>query len=69
MKEMGYGQAYRYAHDEPNAYAAGQRYLPDGVAPQQWYRPTDRGLEAKVAERLAWLRSLDAAARPGDDPA
>ncbi|RPH40900.1 MAG: replication-associated recombination protein A, partial [Burkholderiales bacterium] len=52
MKEMGYGQAYRYAHDEPNAYAAGQSYFPDGVAPQQWYRPTDRGLEGKVAEKL-----------------
>jgi putative ATPase len=67
MKEMGYGQAYRYAHDEPNAYAAGQTYFPEGVAPQRWYQPTDRGLEAKVAEKLAWLRSLDAAARPGKD--
>jgi putative ATPase len=67
MKEMGYGQAYRYAHDEPNAYAAGQTYFPEGVAPQRWYQPTDRGLEAKVAEKLAWLRSLDAAARPGND--
>jgi len=67
MKEMGYGQAYRYAHDEPNAYAAGQTYFPDGVASQRWYQPTDRGLEAKVAEKLAWLRSLDAAARPGND--
>jgi putative ATPase len=67
MKEMGYGQAYRYAHDEPNAYAAGQTYFPEGVAPQRWYQPTDRGLEAKVAEKLAWLRSLDAAARTGND--
>ena len=67
MKEMGYGQAYRYAHDEPNAYAAGQTYFPEGVAPQRWYQPTDRGLEAKVAEKLAWLRSLDAAVRPGND--
>lgn len=69
MKQMGYGQAYRYAHDEPNAYAAGQTYFPEGVAPQQWYRPTNRGLEGKVAEKLDWLRALDAAAGLGGDPA
>ena len=67
MKEMGYGAAYRYAHDEPNAYAAGQSYFPDGVEPQHWYRPTDRGLDAKTAEKLAWLRSLDESARKADE--
>lgn len=59
MKEMGYGQEYRYAHDEPNAYAAGQAYFPDGVPSQRWYTPTDRGLDTKTAEKLAWLRALD----------
>jgi len=67
MKEMGYGRQYRYAHDEPHAYAAGQSCLPDGVEPPNWYRPSDRGLEAKIGEKLAWLRSLDAAARPHGD--
>lgn len=62
MKQMGYGKAYRYAHDEPHAYAAGEDYFPEGVRPQTWYEPTDRGLEQKVAEKLAWLRSLDEAA-------
>lgn len=62
MKQMGYGKAYRYAHDEPNAYAAGENYFPDGIPPQTWYEPTDRGLEQKVAAKLAWLRSLDEAA-------
>ena len=68
MKEMGYGAAYRYAHDEPDAYAAGQRYFPDDVEPQQWYQPTARGLEARIGEKLAWLRSLDAAAGPDEEP-
>jgi putative ATPase len=62
MKKMGYGRTYRYAHDEPNAYAAGENYLPEGMPPQTWYEPTDRGLEQKVAAKLAWLRSLDEAA-------
>ena len=61
MKQMGYGAEYRYAHDEPNAYAAGQTYFPDDLEPQHWYQPSDRGLEAKIAEKLAWLRSLDEA--------
>lgn len=59
MREMGYGKEYRYAHDEPGAYAAGQGYFPDGVEPQRWYKPTDRGLEVKIAQKLAHLRSLD----------
>ncbi|HZX25852.1 MAG TPA: replication-associated recombination protein A [Telluria sp.] len=63
MKELGYGHAYRYAHDEPNAYAAGETYLPDGMAEPGWYQPVPRGIEAKIAEKLAWLRSLDEEAR------
>ncbi len=66
MKQMGYGKAYRYAHDEPHAYAAGENYLPEGIASQAWYEPTDRGLEQKIAEKLAWLRSLDAESEQGD---
>lgn len=59
MKELGYGHAYRYAHDEPGAYAAGETYLPESMAEPGWYQPTPRGLEAKIAEKLAYLRSLD----------
>lgn len=59
MKELGYGHAYRYAHDEPNAYAAGETYLPDGLAEPGWYQPVPRGLEIKIAEKLAFLRQLD----------
>lgn len=59
MKELGYGRTYRYAHDEPEAYAAGENYLPDGVGDVQFYRPTPRGLEGKIAEKLAHLRELD----------
>ena len=65
MKQMGYGQAYRYAHDEPDAYAAGQTYFPDDVGEQRWYQPNARGLEAKMAEKLAWLRARDDAADEG----
>ena len=50
MKQMGYGKAYRYAHDEPNAYAAGENYLPDELRDRTYYRPTPRGLEIKIAE-------------------
>jgi putative ATPase len=63
MKELGYGHAYRYAHDEAEAYAAGERYLPDGMAAPGWYQPTDRGLEARIREKLEYLRNLDSAAR------
>jgi putative ATPase len=62
MKNLGYGKDYRYAHDEADAYAAGESYLPDGMPKMQWYRPVERGLEAKIRERLAELRALDAAA-------
>ncbi|KAB2837935.1 MAG: recombination factor protein RarA, partial [Burkholderiales bacterium] len=67
MKAEGYGRNYRYAHDEPEAYAAGERYLPEGMREPSWYRPTDRGLEARIAEKLAYLRGLDAAARKKPD--
>ncbi len=59
MKELGYGHAYRYAHDEPEAYAAGEHYFPDDMAAKNLYRPAPRGLEGKIAERLAHLRDLD----------
>lgn len=65
MKELGYGHAYRYAHDEPQAYAAGETYLPDGMAEPGWYQPVHRGVEAKIAEKLAYLRDLDDKAKPG----
>jgi putative ATPase len=57
MKDLGYGKGYRYAHDEEDAYAAGEKYLPEGMQPVQWYRPTERGLEAKIRERLEHLRN------------
>jgi len=60
MKELGYGKAYRYAHDEPDAYAAGESYLPDDMPPKKYYQPTARGLEAKITEKLKALRELDA---------
>ena len=59
MKELGYGHEYRYAHDEPNAYAAGENYFPDGMAAPNWYQPVPRGLEIKIAEKLAVLRKWD----------
>jgi putative ATPase len=65
MKELGYGHEYRYAHDEPHAYAAGETYLPDGMAEPGWYQPVPRGLESKIADKLAFLRSLDEDARKG----
>ena len=59
MKELGYGHEYRYAHDEPNAYAAGETYLPDGIGDPGWYQPVPRGLEIKIGEKLAMLRKWD----------
>ena len=58
MKELGHGHAYRYAHDEPHGYAAGERYFPDGLNPT-FYKPVDRGLEIKIQEKLAFLKGLD----------
>ena len=63
MKQLGYGKLYRYAHNEPEAYAAGETYLPEGLGDPGWYQPTPRGLEGKIAEKLAYLRKLDAEAR------
>jgi len=63
MKDLGFGSEYRYAHDEPEAYAAGENYLPEGIAPPGWYKPAPRGLEQKIADKLAHLRQLDAAAK------
>jgi putative ATPase len=63
MKELGHGREYRYAHDEPEAYAAGESYLPDGMPEPDWYQPVARGLETKIADKLAHLRALDAAAK------
>lgn len=59
MKELGHGHAYRYAHDEPHAYAAGETYLPEGMPQPGWYQPVPRGLEIKINEKLAFLRGLD----------
>lgn len=59
MKEFGYGKAYRYAHDEPEAYAAGESYLPEGMAEPHWYVPTPRGLEGQIGQKLDHLRELD----------
>jgi putative ATPase len=59
MKELDYGKAYRYAHDEPEAYAAGESYFPEEVGERQFYKPVARGLEIKIAEKLAHLRERD----------
>ncbi len=60
MKEMGYGQSYRYPHNEPDAYAAGENYFPAEMRNKpQYYQPVNRGMEIKISERLAYLRSLD----------
>jgi len=63
MKALDYGKEYRYAHNEPEAYAAGENYFPDELPPPQFYVPTPRGLEGKIAEKLTHLRSLDAKAK------
>ncbi|MDO9151782.1 MAG: replication-associated recombination protein A [Methylotenera sp.] len=63
MKALDYGKEYRYAHNEPDAYAAGESYFPDDLPPQQFYSPTPRGLEGKIAEKLAHLRELDKKAK------
>ncbi len=58
LKTLGHGKAYRYAHDEPNAFAAGENYFPEGMEQVQWYQPVERGLESKIAEKMAFLRRL-----------
>ncbi|MEJ2346153.1 MAG: replication-associated recombination protein A [Gammaproteobacteria bacterium] len=67
MKELGYGKHYRYAHDEPEAYAAGESYFPGALGERTYYRPVSRGLEIRIAEKLAHLRDLDAKHRKGGD--
>ena len=59
MKELGHGKQYRYAHDEPHAYAAGESYLPEGMAAPHWYEPVERGLESQIKEKMMFLRKLD----------
>ncbi len=59
MKDLGFGSEYRYAHDEPEAYAAGESYLPEGMPRTTWYQPTPRGLEQKIGEKLKHLHALD----------
>ena len=63
LESLGHGGGYRYAHDEPDAYAAGERYLPDALQQRRYYEPTGRGLEGRIAEKLLQLRALDEAAR------
>ncbi|RAS60895.1 recombination protein MgsA [Vibrio diazotrophicus] len=60
MKDLGYGAEYRYAHDEPGAYAAGEQYLPPEMTGTRYYQPTNRGLETKIGEKLDYLADLDA---------
>ena len=66
MKELGFGKAYRYAHDEPEGYAAGEVYFPDELGERRYYHPVARGLESKIAERLAYFRELDKKAKNKD---
>ena len=56
MKDLDYGKNYRYAHDEEGGFAAGERYLPDGMAEPAFYRPVERGLEIRIAEKLRELK-------------
>jgi putative ATPase len=59
MKQLGYGKNYRYAHDEPEAYAAGESYFPEGMPPRAYYEPAPRGLEIKIAEAMAKRKRRD----------
>jgi putative ATPase len=63
MKDLDYGKAYRYAHDEPDAFAAGENYWPDGMTPPTLYEPVERGLEIKIAEKMRALREKNTQAR------
>jgi putative ATPase len=65
MKELGYGSGYRYAHDEPEAFAAGERYLPEEMPVRRYYEPVPRGLEIRIGEALTRLRERNQAARSG----
>jgi putative ATPase len=68
MKALGHGQGYRYAHDEEGGFAAGERYLPDGLPELRFYEPVQRGMEIRIAERLAQLREANERARASSDP-
>lgn len=68
MKNLGYGHGYRYAHDEADAYAAGERYLPDDMPGVRFYEPTERGLEQRIRERIASLRERDRGASSDGEP-
>lgn len=63
MKQQGYGEEYRYAHDYPDAYAAGENYLPEEIHQDHWYDPAPRGLEIKIGEKLKYLKGLDQASQ------
>jgi putative ATPase len=67
MREMGHGAAYRYAHDEPESYAAGENYFPDDMPDVQFYRPVAHGLEIRIGEKLSYLHTLDEKARKKKD--
>jgi putative ATPase len=67
MEKLGHGRDYRYAHDEPEAYAAGERYFPEQMGEKRYYSPSDRGLEGRIAEKLKHLRALDKAHGSDDD--
>jgi putative ATPase len=66
MKELGHGQGYRYAHDEPDAFAVGERYLPDELPDRRYYRPAPRGLEIRIGEALTRLRTKQTADKPDE---
>lgn len=63
MKDLGFGEGYRYAHSEEGGFAAGENYFPDELEPREYYQPVERGLEIKIAEKLRNLRSLNEQAR------
>ncbi|MEH6492414.1 replication-associated recombination protein A [Halopseudomonas sp.] len=72
MKELGYSEGYRYAHTEPEAYAAGEDYFPEALEPREYYQPVPRGLELKIGQKMQHLRQLDNASvkkrrKPADD--
>ena len=67
MKQLGHGEGYRYAHDEPHGYAVGVNYFPEGLNEPSWYQPVDRGLERKISQKMDFLTSLNAAGRVEHD--
>ena len=67
MKDLDYGKAYRYAHDEEGGFAAGEKYFPDDMEPPSFYQPVPRGLEIKIGAKLDELRARNVAAKPAED--